>query len=431
MSGFTFGFAGDDIDDQEIDIDEPNAGVSDGIQRLDIGHQHDRDQAFKREDEQGTLIEARCWDLDDMLSSLPSQISYNILPIPQPSHTNGPSQPINIPRREVFDIRAQLMAEDDTETNENAELISGLEKGDLKPTVYEGGFKTWECAVDLAKLLVAEEVEGVLSEDAEGDADVLELGAGTAIPSLSLLHALLSKPPPPHPPNRNLRFVFADYNAAVLRLVTVPNILLTWHTCRQQREQQEQKQQPQHDPQPQKTSDEPDTTEQDTPPDPHHQQPDIDIDPALLTTFRHDLQRRGISISLISGAWSPAFVELALSPNTLATTTTTGTTTNPSSPSLLILASETIYAPASLAPFAETLLALLRRRGGGVSGSNVDTKTKALIAAKKVYFGVGGGVDEFLEVMRGVGGGEGGFSVRERVDVRGEGVGRVVVEITV
>ncbi|KAK2798810.1 hypothetical protein FQN51_007486 [Onygenales sp. PD_10] len=418
MSGFAFGFAGDDIDDQEIDINEPNTGVSDGIQRLDIGHQHDRDQVSKRKDE-GTLIEARCWDLDEMLSSLPSQISYNILSIPQPSHTDGPSQPINIPRREVFDIRAQLMAEDDTETNENAELISGLEKGDLKPTVYEGGFKTWECAVDLAKLLVADEVEGVLSEDAEGDVDVLELGAGTAIPSLSLLHTILSKPPPQHPPSRKLRFVFADYNAAVLRLVTVPNILLTWHTCQQQ-----------HDPHPQKPTDNPDATEQDisnTPPDPH--QPDLDIDPALLTTFRHDLQRRGISISLISGAWSPTFVELALPPTTPTTTTSTNNP-SPSSPSLLILASETIYAPASLAPFSETLLALLRRRHGDRGGSKMATKAKALIAAKKVYFGVGGGVDEFLEVMREVGG-EGGFSVRERVDVRGEGVGRVVVEITV
>lgn len=45
------------------------------------------------------------------------------------------------------------MAED-TPDEDNEELIAGLEKGDIKPNFYEGGFKTWECAVDLAKLLV-------------------------------------------------------------------------------------------------------------------------------------------------------------------------------------------------------------------------------------------------------------------------------------
>lgn len=47
------------------------------------------------------------------------------------------------------------MAEADMLSNENEELIAGLEQGDLKPTVYEGGFKTWECSVDLAQELLA------------------------------------------------------------------------------------------------------------------------------------------------------------------------------------------------------------------------------------------------------------------------------------
>lgn len=47
------------------------------------------------------------------------------------------------------------MAEDN-QGHDNEELISGLEKGDLKPNFYEGGFKTWECALDLAKLVTSE-----------------------------------------------------------------------------------------------------------------------------------------------------------------------------------------------------------------------------------------------------------------------------------
>ena len=46
------------------------------------------------------------------------------------------------------------MAED-TADHENEQLIAGLEKGDIKPQFYEGGFKTWECALDLAKLVVS------------------------------------------------------------------------------------------------------------------------------------------------------------------------------------------------------------------------------------------------------------------------------------
>lgn len=73
---------------------------------------------------------------------------------------------ITLARREVFDIRAQLMAEDSTEQENNEELISGLEHGDIKPNFYEGGFKTWECALDLAKLVVGESTAtGVEDED--------------------------------------------------------------------------------------------------------------------------------------------------------------------------------------------------------------------------------------------------------------------------
>lgn len=40
------------------------------------------------------------------------------------------------------------MAEDDDAT------LSDLDKSDLRTNIYEGGFKTWECSVDLASLLL-------------------------------------------------------------------------------------------------------------------------------------------------------------------------------------------------------------------------------------------------------------------------------------
>lgn len=183
-------------------------------------------------------------------------------------------------------------------------------------------------------------------------------------------------------------FTFADYNDAVLRLVTLPNLILTWQNSRQQILVEEN---------PAQTSS---RSEQDE---------ELDITPELVAEFRNDLAQRGITIDLISGAWSPEFVDLVFSQPGLGNCKT------------LVLASETIYSPATLLPFSETLVALLRR-----SGTQAN-RTRALIAAKKVYFGVGGGVDEFLAVLKSVCGDE--LHVEQRLDVQSEGVGRVVLEV--
>jgi protein-histidine N-methyltransferase len=73
------------------------------------------------------------------------------------------------------------MAEEDDPDHE--ELIAGLEEGDLKPNFYEGGFKTWECALDLAKLVCSRDEVDALglcgrdgSDDDDGeDAHVIEV----------------------------------------------------------------------------------------------------------------------------------------------------------------------------------------------------------------------------------------------------------------
>ena len=174
----------------------------------------------------------------------------------------------------------------------------------------------------------------------------------------------------------------------MLRLVTLPNLILTWQNSRQQILVEEN---------PAQTSS---RSEQDE---------ELDITPELVAEFRNDLAQRGITIDLISGAWSPEFVDLVFSQPGLENCKT------------LVLASETIYSPATLLPFSETLVALLRR-----SGTQAN-RTRALIAAKKVYFGVGGGVDEFLAVLKSVCGDE--LHVEQRLDVQSEGVGRVVLEV--
>ncbi|KAJ5180427.1 hypothetical protein N7492_003637 [Penicillium capsulatum] len=363
---FSFGFSGDDID---IDDAEPNNDVQDVIPSQATGNSLPE------------LVKASKHNIDHWLSTLPSQISFNKLAIPNTS--------IVIARREIFDIRTQLMAEDSA-GHDNEELIAGIEHGDLKPNFYEGGFKTWECALDLAKLVAKDNTILDTLSNSQNDTHIIELGAGTAVPSIALFAHVLSQTKPAEVSSlqRKIHFTFADYNDAVLRLVTLPNLLLTWYNSRAETEKTATEDQETLQPQPEE---------------------ELDITPELVEEFKTDLTQRGIVIDFISGAWSPEFVDLVFSAHHSKDCKT------------LVLASETIYSPSSLRAFSETLVALLRH------SSSPAVKSHALVAAKKVYFGVGGGVDEFLAVMKDVCATE--IEIQQTVDVQSEGVGRVVLEV--
>lgn len=181
-------------------------------------------------------------------------------------------------------------------------------------------------------------------------------------------------------PFPSVQLTVTDYNPSVLHLSTVPNLLLGWANSLD------------------------------------IQSPcsgDLEVTQELQQLFTDSLNRFGINISAVSGGWSPALVDLISSqhppPNERIVTCDT-----------LIIASETIYSPSTIRLFTSTLLLLLKateERGG---------RSLALIAAKKVYFGVGGGVDEFLTVLDEMGG-----EASVVWENEGEGVGRVVLEVVV
>jgi protein-histidine N-methyltransferase len=76
---------------------------------------------------------------------LPSKISFSFVEIESPK-----GKKLRIPRRELFDIKMQLMAEDEGASDESV----NLDDSDIRTNVYEGGYKSWECSFDLAKLLL-------------------------------------------------------------------------------------------------------------------------------------------------------------------------------------------------------------------------------------------------------------------------------------
>jgi len=212
----------------------------------------------------------------------------------------------------------------------------------------------------------------------------------------------------------------------------MPNLLLTWKLAcnRRNRKQNETVQNQQQDQQRLQEQGEEQQEDEDG---------EQDINPTMLDDFEKDLQQRGILIDFVSGAWSPEFVHMAVdSVSTVSRLPTEDVADTrglaPSRPRcrLLVLASETIYAPASLTTFSETLMALLQvgTSNNGTTNQQIPPppSSRALLAAKKVYFGVGGGIDEFLTVLHRVRGGTG--TVQQRSEVKTEGVGRVILEIS-
>jgi protein-histidine N-methyltransferase len=155
----------------------------------------------------------------------------------------------------------------------------------------------------------------------------------------------------------------ADYNPSVLNLVTLPNFLLAWALHQ---------------------------AEQDTLVKQALEvvEGELEVTTDIKTAFVNALAASHISLSFLSGGWSPDFVELLYEPQA-------------SPPGLgehqtLIVGAETIYSPFAQAAFTEILLQILQRE----ATKSPSRKAVGVIAAKRLYFGVGGSLDDFVDNMR-------------------------------
>ena len=79
------------------------------------------------------------------LDDLPSKVSWSYVQIESPK-----GRKLRLPRRELFDVKIQLMAEDEGDSGDT----TNVDNSDIRTNVYEGGYKSWECSFDLAKLLL-------------------------------------------------------------------------------------------------------------------------------------------------------------------------------------------------------------------------------------------------------------------------------------
>ena len=164
-----------------------------------------------------------------------------------------------------------------------------------------------------------------------------------------------------------------------MRLVTLPNILLTWAANTEY-----------HD--------------FSTPNLDSSSNGELELSESLIQRFLAEMKCKGINFVFLSGPWSSSLA--AMIPHSA-----------PDSGSL-ILAAETIYSPASTTAFVQILTALLKR----------VKMAKAMIGAKRIYFGVGGSVNGLKEACREQG------AVAYEIENHGvpnmdSGVGRALIEV--
>ncbi|KAL2207172.1 hypothetical protein CC79DRAFT_1332973 [Sarocladium strictum] len=332
---FSFGFAGDDIDIDPSTASAPVAPKPCSAPAFPVPGKPQLPPASH--------------DLSALLATLPSKIAYDYLDVELDDGTS-----LKLPRRELWDVRVQLMAEDDGEGGE-ADATEGLGTHDVKTGVYEGGFKSWESSVDLVKTLAAD-AELFAQEQAQ-PLRVIELGCGTALPSLALFHWATQAAQTPN--KRPCTFIVADYNPTVLQLVTLPNFLLSWALTH---------------------------PEMDVLKDAFSIEGEVELGPEVLQAFQAFLQDHAIDLKFLSGGWSPDFCQLIEEASPLTTERRS-----------LVLGAETIYSPFALQAFTETIFSILEQEKTRQSSTSAAT---AIIGAKRLYFGVGGSLDDFVAAVQ-------------------------------
>ncbi|CCD23402.1 protein-histidine N-methyltransferase NDAI_0B03680 [Naumovozyma dairenensis CBS 421] len=342
---FSFGFTSNDLNDDELTDDETIAPTGSTQTTNEFVNPLDFPRLLTQD-----VVQPQIIDLSLMLKSLNNvRLSFEQFSSPITSYP--------LYRRELFDVKHQLMLESDdpnvsNTNNELTDILIGDTSEDLRKNVYEGGLKSWECSIDLVDAL-----NDTSYKELNQFNTFVELGCGTSLPTEFIFSKLLLEST-----NQDITktVILSDYNESVLRLVSLPNLLITWANCVLTAEQRVSLQRAQDENVP-------------------ICEDELLLTEKLLDSFYQDMQKRNINIHFISGSWGRTFTKLLH-------------TIIPADQNILVLTSETIYQPENLPVIAETLLDLK------LSYSSIAVKE--FVAAKDIYFGVGGSIVEFENYLK-------------------------------
>lgn len=338
---FSFGFSGNDYEDAEGPSQTTTNNII--IETNDQPLSNPLDSEHLLND---PVVQPKIEDYITTLKSLQNvRLTFEQFTTPETHST--------LFRRELFDIKHQLMSENNS-TGENE--LDILINEDLKKDVYEGGLKSWECSIDVVDTLSkkAQDVSVLPDLDLSQIKYVVELGCGTALPTEYIFTQYIIQKS-----TQGIHFILADYNSSVLRLASLPNLIITWAKLTLSPEQWSNLQ---------KSNNENIPVMDD----------ELLLTDQLIDMFYKDMQERNVSISLISGSWGRQFNSLlySLMPST--------------NDQVLVITSETIYQPENLPLISETLIDI---------NTHFTQKTHTLVAAKDIYFGVGGSILDFQDYL--------------------------------
>lgn len=330
---FAFGFNDDDISDEEVSQNLPKQDETNTASKVFQNATSGLDPQFlpqvhSLESILSKLVNVRI-TFDNYITPIGENVTY---------------------RRELYDIKHQVMCEDG-EDGKQDDVVNNILMGDdndldLKRNVYEGGFKSWECSYDVVDYLVENK------DSLKKLHTILELGCGTSLPSCQ---ALLQRITSSEDPTVGFKIILSDFNYEVLRLVTIPNLIIHWASTLDPALLQELC----------------NTSVEGSDDGPILRNDEIILSQKLIDRFISDLGNKKIELVFISGSWGQEFLQIIEGENID-----------------LVISSETIYSLETLPIVAETVVELV---GGGC---------RALIAAKNLYFGVGGSVAEFVSYIR-------------------------------
>ncbi|KAG0242252.1 hypothetical protein B0O80DRAFT_488020 [Mortierella sp. GBAus27b] len=382
MFKFNFSAADLELDDPELAQQQEEDQVDDLSKPL---------ESLSISSSPSTLVPASYLDIrsKSCLQSLPLTLHYELAQIPVLSQGSGSAtaiaidtktgkekEVVTIYKRNLEDVKFQIAQDDDdlhTAQDDDkpsdmantgpggAEILALAGKSDLVKGVYEGGLKTWECALDLVAYLAE-------LKESYDKKKVLELGCGSALPGIYILTQCSS-----------VRVDLQDYNDQVLKLVTLPNILLNTHFRPDQQPAPVEEEDEEEEKEDKSGSDQEGEDDDDDNDEPEADPADgdfagVEIDLPDTEAGKLELVKKvDVHTRLIMGDWSGLVDLMAFKGD--------------EDKYDLILTSETIYSEESQ-PKLYTAIKNSLKRGG-----------KALVAAKTFYFGVGGDILSFRRLV--------------------------------